>query len=683
MRFKTFLFVVSSALAVFWGAGPAMAQRQPPIPAGCNAVTYADVVALDQPWSWNRYGAVEPQGMMYALRRDVVPTSRCRRPAGPRRDLYPEPRARWRCAATSGRARWCCGSTPATACTSTSPTCCRRRCRATRTSSRRPAPPPCTSSAWRPPVDRRHGRPTSARTRPPATASSIRANEHRLLAVRPQGGDLHLLQRRRHDRRRGGQRQHLRGSLRRRQRRARGLRVVPQPGDARRPQPRPHRPDISATTDSFPKINYDAVYPSDPPLRQPARADDEEGQRDRPLRSDGDHRGSGSGLPAERHDRAPRSTPTGISRSASSPSSSTTRSGPCRRSPSSRPTISTSPCTACATPSRSTTAPAASAPRSWPTASAWGRPATARSASTRSSSSPPGRWAIRPWWSTGRPTRPAPRRRSRPAHLGCYTGRGRRPPRRLLSGRSVERLPQLHGRSRQVPQHARRAATITTSSTCTPTSGCTRRYSDTVVLQGQPVDRPGRGLHLRDRLRRQRQPQQDGGRFDLPLPFLSALRAGHVEPLAGARRAGARHPAGRATGGRPRGSRALPDSEIAAGTPIPAIVPIPMLAMAPLPGPVEINNATGQVVAAGDGDRQPRLSVLRSRPGRPPAAPSAAGLRRLDTATSIDGGLPRHIVTDGAATSAADPLQLREEADRPGQRRSGSPRAASRSSRWR
>ncbi|HEV7507581.1 MAG TPA: copper oxidase [Thermoanaerobaculia bacterium] len=44
-------------------------------PVGCAAVTYANVVALDQPWSWNRFGAIEPQGMMYALRRDVVPTS--------------------------------------------------------------------------------------------------------------------------------------------------------------------------------------------------------------------------------------------------------------------------------------------------------------------------------------------------------------------------------------------------------------------------------------------------------------------------------------------------------------------------------------------------------------------------------------------------------------------------------
>ena len=64
-------------------------------------------------------------------------------------------------------------------------------------------------------------------------------------------------------------------------------------------------------------------------------------------------------------------------------------------------------CTASAMPSPSTTAPAASGRRSWPTVSASARWATARNASTRSSSSRRGRWPIRPWWSTFRPTRPA------------------------------------------------------------------------------------------------------------------------------------------------------------------------------------------------------------------------------------------------------------------------------------
>ncbi|MEA2602250.1 MAG: manganese oxidase [Acidobacteriota bacterium] len=59
-------------LALLLVAPSAHAQA---IPAGCAGVTYANVVALDQPWSWNRFGAIEPQGMMYALRRDVVPTT--------------------------------------------------------------------------------------------------------------------------------------------------------------------------------------------------------------------------------------------------------------------------------------------------------------------------------------------------------------------------------------------------------------------------------------------------------------------------------------------------------------------------------------------------------------------------------------------------------------------------------
>ncbi|MDY7096353.1 MAG: copper oxidase, partial [Acidobacteriota bacterium] len=49
---------------------PAQAQDQ-----ACSKVVTAKVVALDQPWAWNRYGALEPQGMIYALRHDVVPAS--------------------------------------------------------------------------------------------------------------------------------------------------------------------------------------------------------------------------------------------------------------------------------------------------------------------------------------------------------------------------------------------------------------------------------------------------------------------------------------------------------------------------------------------------------------------------------------------------------------------------------
>ncbi|HLG28708.1 MAG TPA: multicopper oxidase domain-containing protein, partial [Candidatus Brocadiales bacterium] len=38
----------------------------------CYRTITADVVALDQAFFWNRYGALQPQGMIFALRRDVI-----------------------------------------------------------------------------------------------------------------------------------------------------------------------------------------------------------------------------------------------------------------------------------------------------------------------------------------------------------------------------------------------------------------------------------------------------------------------------------------------------------------------------------------------------------------------------------------------------------------------------------
>ena len=71
------------------------------------------------------------------------------------------------------------------------------------------------------------------------------------------------------------------------------------------------------------------------------------------------------------------------------------------------------------------------------------------------------------------------------------------------------------------------------------------------------------------------------------------------------------------------GARALPDGEIAAGTPIPALVPLPKQAMAPMP--------TATV------------------PGYPFFVPAVAGHRPphppLDT--EFDGGLPRHVILSG------------------------------------
>jgi hypothetical protein len=56
--------------------GAARAQVVDPDPtASCDGIVVAQVVAFDQVFFWNRLGAVQPQGMMYALRRDVVPVS--------------------------------------------------------------------------------------------------------------------------------------------------------------------------------------------------------------------------------------------------------------------------------------------------------------------------------------------------------------------------------------------------------------------------------------------------------------------------------------------------------------------------------------------------------------------------------------------------------------------------------
>ena len=85
------------------------------------------------------------------------------------------------------------------------------------------------------------------------------------------------------------------------------------------------------------------------------------------------------------------------------------------------------------------------------------------------------------------------------------------------------------------------------------------------------------------------------------------------------------------------GSRALPDGEIKAGTPTPAIVPLPTLAMAPMP--------------------------TAARPGYPFFVPAVAGHRApkppLDTVD--DGGLPRHIILGGTAVSVENRLDFSKE----------------------
>jgi len=82
------------------------------------------------------------------------------------------------------------------------------------------------------------------------------------------------------------------------------------------------------------------------------------------------------------------------------------------------------------------------------------------------------------------------------------------------------------------------------------------------------------------------------------------------------------------------GARALPDGEIKAGTPTPALVPLPTLAMAPMP--------------------------TASVPGYPFFSPAVAGHRPphppLDTID--DGGLSRHIITGGTFTHVENRLDF-------------------------
>jgi hypothetical protein len=77
--------------------------------ARCERNLVANVVALDQPLMFNRLGAQNVNGMMFALRRDVVDDHEISLA-----QAAPRCRARCRCAPTSVRVRWC-GSPPVTA----------------------------------------------------------------------------------------------------------------------------------------------------------------------------------------------------------------------------------------------------------------------------------------------------------------------------------------------------------------------------------------------------------------------------------------------------------------------------------------------------------------------------------------------------------------------------------------
>jgi hypothetical protein len=117
--------------------------------------------------------------------------------------------------------------------------------------------------------------------------------------------------------------------------------------------------------------------------------------------------------------------------------------------------------------------------------------------------------------------------------------------------------------------------------------------------------------------------------------------------------------------GRPKAdSRAYPDAEIKAGTPIPAIVPLPTMPMPLMPSPVFIQN--GQVVYGTPANPDTTGEKVTQNPGYPFFIPGIAGFRPphppLDFAPDdakpgqlLDGGLPRHVNTGGTSAEKHTP----------------------------
>jgi hypothetical protein len=102
-------------------------------------------------------------------------------------------------------------------------------------------------------------------------------------------------------------------------------------------------------------------------------------------------------------------------------------------------------------------------------------------------------------------------------------------------------------------------------------------------------------------------------------------------------------------------NRALPDGEIAQGTPIPGVVPLPGRPMPPMPkATVEIQN--GEVVVS-------NFSAPDANPGFPFFVPGNAGHRPPSPPLDIidDGGLPRHIIVAGTYTEAHTRLDFHKD----------------------
>src|ERR1044072_7232592 len=69
-RWQPLLSICCAGVAALLAVSSAHAQTSPP--TTCERTVKADVVALDQALIYNRLGAINPAGMIYALKRDVV-----------------------------------------------------------------------------------------------------------------------------------------------------------------------------------------------------------------------------------------------------------------------------------------------------------------------------------------------------------------------------------------------------------------------------------------------------------------------------------------------------------------------------------------------------------------------------------------------------------------------------------
>ena len=75
--FTSSLCYLVATLVFLFACGTVNAQQE----MECNRTIIAKVVALDQPFMWNRLGTAQPQGMIFALERDVVTTDGDNNPA--------------------------------------------------------------------------------------------------------------------------------------------------------------------------------------------------------------------------------------------------------------------------------------------------------------------------------------------------------------------------------------------------------------------------------------------------------------------------------------------------------------------------------------------------------------------------------------------------------------------------